>query len=149
MSFNRVGNTIQCFGLLLLALPIGCGPSPAERDFQERVKATEREQSASEIREIALGYARATATNTDKAPLNVPSKISSLNFFKDSTGGILFQFLTTNSPGSNAFMFSDGSGFGHWGIIVCPASQNTFVLSSLTGKVVPWDAGVYFWWSSE
>jgi hypothetical protein len=49
-------------------------------------------------------------------------------------------FKTTSN--TNALGLMAGSGFGHWGIIVCP-DTNSIPLPS--GEIVAWENGVYFW----
>ncbi len=70
----------------------------------------------------------------------LPTEITSLPIFALSRENIDSWHITTN-----ALIFTTGSGFGHWGIVVCRAGSEREATNSLHAVVIPWDDGVFFW----
>lgn len=79
-------------------------------------------------------------------PLQVlPKEITALPVFPDGPREIYAFFVGGDQAEEMALVVWNGSGFGHWGIVICPSDKGKKALESLKGTLVPWGDGVYFY----
>jgi len=105
------------------------------------VSATKRQHKASDVRAAALPL---LATNTGSDEMQVPTAISSLPLFAQNTN-VIYTWSVSDAAGNRGMAFVTGSGFGHWGIVVCPFEGGERAAKTLRGTVTPWEDEVYFW----
>jgi hypothetical protein len=132
---------------LILILACGCGPSPADTEFMKMVSETRERYRASEVRSAVLPLFSSYQTNglfPSSVSNRIPRQIAELPLFaaKGSQNAVWAVGNTHGEPQGLAFV--TGSGFGHWGIVVCPFENGGQAMKSLHGKVIPWGDGVYF-----
>lgn len=127
------------FGVLVL----GCGQSPAVKQFQQQIAQTRQQCKAAEVRRaVFLLQARWDDPNRGFVPVDQwPKEIRDIALFQDDVGD-LHPMIFPSSSGKDALGLVAGSGFGHWGIIVC---SDTNSVPKTEGTVVPWEVGVFFW----
>jgi hypothetical protein len=131
---------------LIIALS-GCGPSDADNKFIDQVEQTKQQSKIYEIKAATIPFALKHHPREIIPSKEVPGQISALPILSEAAGEVEAIFLTEDKTGTNAVMFEIGSGFGHWGIIVCPSDNEDCrkARSGLAGTVIPWQEGVYFW----
>jgi hypothetical protein len=132
---------------LMLFLGCGCGHAPADTEFMKLVSETRERCRASEVRSAVLPLFSTNLTNevsSYSTSRGIPREIAELPLFAAEGSEIVVWAVgnTWNEPRGLAFV--TGSGFGHWGIVVCPFENGEQVTKSLHGKVIPWEAGVFF-----
>jgi hypothetical protein len=139
-----LGRTRRIGVCLAVSLVCGCGPPPAEIVFRAMMKQTKETYSASQIVSAVMplfstnGVRRLDKTN------KIPQEIAKLPLFAKE-GSYIDTSLVGNKRGEpRGIAFITGSGFGHWGIVICPFDDSQEVVRTLHGKVVPWDDGVFF-----
>ncbi|MBE0545285.1 MAG: hypothetical protein IH623_28435 [Verrucomicrobia bacterium] len=129
--------------IAMLVLSSGCGPSPANRQFQQQIAETKAKCNASEVRRAVLTVSD-WWEDPDRGyiPLEKwPKEVRAIALFPEVVGDIWPQIFETSS-GKEALGLVAGGGFGHWGITVC---LDTNSVPRAQGKIVPWKHGVYFW----
>jgi hypothetical protein len=126
---------------------VGCGPGQADKEFLGKMERTKQQSKASEIKDIAIAFSLTHKPREVVSSQEVPKFISKLPMLSEATDDVDFNYLTEDISGTNAVMFYIGSGSGYSGIIVCPFDTDDCrkARGSLTGTVIPWDGGVYFW----
>jgi len=96
---------------------------------------------AADIKAAVLPMFSEVLTSTN--PL--PKAITALPIFSDEPKGI----VTGNPLGNtNTLSFSIGSGFGHWGIVVCRYEKDQQQLTNdawFKPRLKLWEDGVYFY----
>jgi len=138
----------------MAVLVVGCGPSREELEFHAEIAKTMKEYRISEIKAAAIplfakykyteyGY---TNGNDKLIPYDeIPKVISSLPFF---VSGEPTNYIIASALDTNTIIFMTGSGFGHWGIIVCKDEQNKRVVKAAKrdgDELTLWGNGVYFY----
>jgi hypothetical protein len=118
----------------------GCGPPPAEKDFLKMVDQTKHAYKAADIRAAALPLLARKDGNAE-----IPKLISALPLFALNGSEISVGIVGDERDGGPAIDFTTGSGFGHWGIIVCQSKESDRAARRLNGKIFPWEDGVYFY----
>ena len=137
---SRVIGLLACLVGLFLFGP-GCGPAPFNKHLQKLRKATTTQFKASEIRAAALPLFSQNGIFTNPAP----TQISSLPIFSDAPTNIDTGFPLGNT---NILSFHIGSGFGHWGLVVCLQDQDSQQLTNdpwFKPRLTPWSDGIYFY----
>lgn len=104
------------------------------------VAATRRQHQASQIKAAVLPL----LTNSTAAKASIPNEISSLPLFAQG-GSSIETWTVSDANGNRGLAFVTGSGFGHWGIVVCPFPDGEKAAKSLHGTITPWEDGLYFW----
>ena len=127
--------------VILIINVLGCGPSPEEKAIRERIERTKREHSATEIKTRVLPL---FAHYIDKdIPLKeVPTIIKSLPIFEEGPQEIEASFSDDRKSG---ILFIVGSGFGHWGILICKNEIDQSIKERFGRRLIPWEKGVYFY----
>jgi hypothetical protein len=121
----------------LLAVLTGCGPPPAVQEFNQMVSATKDRHKASVIKAAVIPLLAANASTN----VTVPAEVRSLPLFAQP--GSTIDTWSVGDPRGVAFV--TGSGFGHWGVVVCPFKDGERAARTLHGTITPWEDGVYFW----
>ena len=84
--------------------------------------------------------------SADRASTNaLPKELTSLPIFADEPKGIVESYPLGNT---NILSFVIGSGFGHWGVVVCRSEQEQKQLIGddwFKPRLTPWAEGVYFY----
>jgi len=124
----------------VLAVLTGCGPPAAVREFNQMVLATKDRHKASAIKAAVIPLLASTAPTN--AP--VPAEVRALPLFTQP-GSTIDTWSVGDSDGNRGLAFVTGSGFGHWGVVVCPFKDGERAASTLHGTITPWEDGVYFW----
>jgi hypothetical protein len=116
---------------------VGCGPSAETLAFQTAIAKTKANYRSADVRSVALSlYGR-----TDIPENAIPKTITSLPVFRSAAPADISGIVLN----TNAIMFYTGSGFGHWGIVLCKNPLDETVPKSYGKKVTPWDQGIYFY----
>jgi hypothetical protein len=121
----------------------GCQKTAWDRKYDAMVAATKRQAGASAVRQSVIPlFEKYGATNSVDIPsTEVPSILSSLPIFAEDSTNISVNWI----GGSEALMFHIGSGFGHWGIIVCRRGTNSISDKWMVERITPWGDGVFFY----
>jgi hypothetical protein len=122
----------------------GCGPSPADADFMKMVSQTREKYTASQIRDAVLPLFTTNAANSVITSNGVPRQITDLPLFSGEGTHIAIWTVGDLHGERRGLAFVTGSGFGHWGIVVCPFADAQETARTLHGRVVPWENGVFF-----
>ena len=139
-------NGLHCCLAAFLALLTGsgCRDSPADIEFAKMVSETRAKYAASQVRDAVLPLLSTNAINPADKTNQLPRRITELPFFVQQPNDVAV--WAVGSPGGErrGLAFVTGSGFGHWGIVVCPFENGTEAANTLHGKVIPWEDGVFF-----
>jgi hypothetical protein len=133
---------------LILFLGCGCGPSPADTEFMKMVSKTREGYSASKIRAAALPLIVNSQTNAPShhsTSSRIPREIAELPMFAAEGSEIAVWAVGNTGDKPRGLAFVTGSGFGHWGIVVCAFENGEQAAKSLHGKVILWGDGVFFY----
>jgi len=139
-------NWLRCCFAAFLALLMGsgCRNSPADIEFAKMVSETKANFSASRVRDAVLPLLSTNPTNRTDKSNQVPRQVAELPFFVQQTNDVAVWAVGSPSGERRGLAFVTGSGFGHWGIVVCPFENGTETARTLHGKVIPWEDGVFF-----
>lgn len=129
---------------LALLMGSGCRNSPADVEFAKMVSETKAKYTASQVRDAVMPLLSTNASNRPDKTNQLPRQVAELPFFVQQPNDIAV--WAVGSPGGErrGLAFVTGSGFGHWGIVVCPFENGTEAANTLHGKVIPWGDGVFF-----
>lgn len=148
MKLKLLSICLLSSAFVCLFLSSGCGPSEADLDFTKKADQTMQTRNPQEIKAAAIAYFLSASNLNVDMHKNIPKEITSLPFFSDDTNSIVADRFSLDREGStNALWFWEGSGFGHWGILICTNGEHLDKLKLIQGKVLPWKDGVFFWWS--
>ena len=134
--FKRSKHTV-IVAVLLCIISTGCGPTPMESEFSQMIKKTKKTHNASDVKNAAFPLINSTNQI-------VPKEIASLPLFASDGSEIYVSDLAVTNGKPQGILFWTGSGFGHWGIAVCPFPGGEKAARVLKGEITPWDDGVYF-----
>ena len=119
----------------------GCGPTVFQKHLYQLRDDTKKQHSATDVRAAVLPLFSADRASTNA----LPKELTSLPIFSDDPKGIVDSYPLGNT---NVLSFVIGSGFGHWGIVVCRSEREQ---KQPTGddwfkpRLTPWAEGVYFY----
>jgi hypothetical protein len=108
-----------------------------ESEFSQMIKKTKKTHNASDVKNAAFPLINSTNQI-------VPKEIASLPLFASDGSEIYVSDLAVTNGKPQGILFWTGSGFGHWGIAVCPFPGGEKAARVLKGEITPWDDGVYF-----
>jgi len=128
---------VSYFAVILIS---GCGKSQAERDFLLMVDRTKQEYKAEQIKIAVMPLFSKNAN----AKIAVPKEIAALPLFAQAGSEIDVGGVGMENGHVEGLAFTTGSGFGHWGIVICPSRDGEKIAHTLNGKIIPWEDGVYF-----
>src|SRR3990172_9210888 len=133
------------FVVPLLVLGCGCGPSPGWKHFNQKIELTKRQHAASEVRTAVLPLFAMYSYGDNRAfpRSELPKELTSLPLFAPEGARGMDVGWVMEDP--NSLMFTVGSGFGHWGIVVCRDPDDRKVHEVLGGHLVQWGEGIYFY----
>ena len=141
MRASRIlGWRLAVGGCLLLMVTSGCGPDEFLKRLHQLRDDTKRQCNPADIRAAVLPMFSQELSSTNR----LPKEITSLPIFSDDPKGIDVGYPLGNT---NILDFSIGSGFGHWGIIVCRGSADEQQLTNdawFRPRVKAWGSGVFF-----
>jgi hypothetical protein len=125
---------------------VACGPSAGEVEFRAEIAKTKKAVRIADIRAAVMPlYVKynSPAAGHEMIPYEeIPKVIFSLPFF---VSGEPTNYILAYACETNALMFATGSGFGHWGIIVCKDANDKSVANGYGNEVTLWGDGVYFY----
>lgn len=104
------------------------------------VAASKRQHQASQIKAAVLPL----LTNSAAAKPSIPTEVRSLPLFAQD-GSSIDTWAVSDAQGNRGLAFVTGSGFGHWGVVVCLSQDAEKAAKTLHGTIMPWEDGVYFW----
>jgi len=141
--FRQLGLVV---GLGLIGIfVVGCGPSSEELKFEDSIAKTKKEFRLLDVSTAVMPlYAKYNHFDSDKdeIPTNeIPKIIFSLPVFQ----GAPPEYIRAFALHTNELMFMTGSGFGHWGVIVCNDATNNDLAKAYGNRVTLWGDGVYFY----
>lgn len=141
----RTGTGLSGIAALLVTglLSSSCGPSPAVREFRQKIAQTKQKCRAAEVRQAVLTLRDRWGRDSGYIAIDEwPQVVQDVALFPKYVDG-LYAWTFECSSGQEALGLIAGGGFGHWGIIVCIDSNSVPKIRSTA--LVPWEAGVYFW----
>jgi len=134
--------TLLLAAVAFLSIECGCGESSIEKALNKMMAETKSQSSAAEIRAAALPLFSYGSSNA--IPISaLPREITSLPIFAPE--GASDMYVGRVRGDSNALMFITGSGFGHWGMVVCQTEDDRKVRADFGKRLIPWEHGVYFY----
>jgi hypothetical protein len=125
--------------LVMIAFLWACGPSPFKRQLYHWVDLVKQRYKAADIRSSTIPLFLSYSNDVPVGAL--PKSIALLD---DRGEPEEARFFRGQTHADETLFVQWGSGFGHWGVFICPfggrPQTNGFV-----GSFDPWEDGVVFW----
>jgi hypothetical protein len=128
--------------ILLSGTCCGCWQTEKTKELNQMVEKTKSEFKASEIKAAVIPLFKKYKLDSDIPNSEIPKGIGSLPFFTEGVTNV--KVLWAGSC-SNTLMFITGGGYGYWGIVVSLSDEDQRVKENFGSKVIPWEAGIYFY----
>ncbi len=122
----------------------GCGPASSDVDFMKLVKETKAQNKTAQIKAAVLPLLATNELDRSHDSIKVPKVVADLPIFRGEAALITVWGVGNKKREERGLAFVTGSGFGHWGIVVCPYEDGEEAARTLRGKVIPWDNDVFF-----
>jgi hypothetical protein len=125
----------------MLPLTPGCGPSNFQKHLYQLRDETKKQHTASHIKAAVIPMFSEDRASTNR----LPKDITLLPIFSDDPTNIVVVCPLGNT---NILSFVIGSGFGHWGIVVCRDEKDAQQLLEDAWhrpRLTSWADGVFFY----
>jgi hypothetical protein len=118
--------------------------APAEKEFIKLMEETKKKSDSSKIRAAVASLVQSNVVSPVSGERAVPTEVSELPLFAQDGVRFMTSDITGPSGELRGILFLTWSGFGHWGLIVCPSGHDPKLVNHLHGRIVPWENGVSF-----